>query len=430
MELSTSGTINQTENPMEWTKLKNVPVGLADGVDDVGAGDGYSLDANDDDPVDAVYVNEVGDVGIGTTAPERKLHVKGWGPRIVIEGETANPEVNFKNTGDALDKVWAVYKHTPTGDLRFYQGGDRVTFEDATGYVGIGTDDPLEELHVRGAGPTYLYAEAPDGYASGVTLGVAGSPKWTMLYHPVEQQLVFSQDGVGNRVTFTDSGRVGIGTDAVNGVLDVIGLSPATAVYGGCGVTGPSIGGGVGVEGYFTSDGVGGTGVYGEANVGSPWMSYANGVVGKTNAAYGHGVLSIGGVGFTGQMTSLVETKDHGWRELYGLSSTEDWFEDFGQARLENGSATVDIDAVFADAADLAVPYHVFLTPMGDCGLYVAEKTEKSFTVKAIGGQAASIDFDYRIVGKRRGYQDKRLRSADSTAALIQQLSARRLDRR
>ncbi|MFC1930531.1 hypothetical protein ACFLWE_01400 [Chloroflexota bacterium] len=33
-ELGASGTINNTGNPVEWTKLKNVPSGFADGVDD------------------------------------------------------------------------------------------------------------------------------------------------------------------------------------------------------------------------------------------------------------------------------------------------------------------------------------------------------------------------------------------------------------
>jgi len=50
-ELSASGTINSPSNPVDWTMLKNVPSGIADGIDDVGgAGDGYSLDAWDGDP--------------------------------------------------------------------------------------------------------------------------------------------------------------------------------------------------------------------------------------------------------------------------------------------------------------------------------------------------------------------------------------------
>jgi hypothetical protein len=36
-----------------------------------------------------------------------------------------------------------------TGDLRFYQGGDKVTFQNNTGNVGIGTINPQRTLHVK-----------------------------------------------------------------------------------------------------------------------------------------------------------------------------------------------------------------------------------------------------------------------------------------
>jgi hypothetical protein len=42
-----------------------------------GVGSGYSLDARDGDPVDVVYVDPTGEVGIGTTAPKALLDVRG-----------------------------------------------------------------------------------------------------------------------------------------------------------------------------------------------------------------------------------------------------------------------------------------------------------------------------------------------------------------
>jgi hypothetical protein len=39
-ELSAPGTINDPSNPVDWTKLKNVPAGFADGIDDGGGGGG------------------------------------------------------------------------------------------------------------------------------------------------------------------------------------------------------------------------------------------------------------------------------------------------------------------------------------------------------------------------------------------------------
>jgi len=149
-ELKTAGTINQTSNPVDWTKLKGVPAGFADGTDDTGAADRNSLDAADGNPTDAVYVDDVGDVGIGTTSPARKLHISGEGPRILIEGTAGSPELNFKLGGDGLGDVWALYKESITGDLRFFQNGDRVTIEDGTGEVGIGTSSPKHALDVNG----------------------------------------------------------------------------------------------------------------------------------------------------------------------------------------------------------------------------------------------------------------------------------------
>jgi hypothetical protein len=75
--LRTPGTLNESPNPVDWTKLKSVPVGFADGIDDEGAGDGHSLDAADGSPVDAVFVDDAGNVGIGTISPGERLDVYG-----------------------------------------------------------------------------------------------------------------------------------------------------------------------------------------------------------------------------------------------------------------------------------------------------------------------------------------------------------------
>jgi len=126
-------------------------------------------------------------------------------------------------------------------------------------------------------------------------------------------------------------------------------------------------------------------------------------------------VFSINGNGdmtAIGTKNALVTTQAYGQRKLYAMESPQNWFEDFGSAQLVNGQATVPIEPIFAQTVNLTETYHVFLTPLGDCALYVAAKTPTSFSVKAMGGQTCSIAFDYRIVAKRLGYEYLRLDAA------------------
>jgi hypothetical protein len=117
-----------------------------------------------------------------------------------------------------------------------------------------------------------------------------------------------------------------------------------------------------------------------------------------------------------GAKSALVKTQDYGQRKLYAMESPQNWFEDFGSAQLVDGQATVPIEPVFAQTVNLTETYHVFLTPLGECPLYVSGKTRTSFSVKAMSGQTCSIAFDYRIVAKRLGYEGLRLDAAETGA--------------
>jgi hypothetical protein len=109
---------------------------------------------------------------------------------------------------------------------------------------------------------------------------------------------------------------------------------------------------------------------------------------------------------------SAVVPVDGGARKvaLYAVEAPENWFEDAGSARLANGSAVVHLEPIFAQTVNSGVEYHVFLTPKGDCkGLYVTNETGDSFEVRELGGGAANIAFDYRIMARRKGYETVRL---------------------
>jgi hypothetical protein len=97
-----------------------------------------------------------------------------------------------------------------------------------------------------------------------------------------------------------------------------------------------------------------------------------------------------------------------------GRRAPENWFEDAGSDRLSNGSAVVGLDPTFAQTVNTGLEYHVFLTPNGDCkGLYVSQKSPDSFEVRELGGGTSNIAFEYRIMAKRKGYENVRL--ADKT---------------
>ena len=109
----------------------------------------------------------------------------------------------------------------------------------------------------------------------------------------------------------------------------------------------------------------------------------------------------------TGSKSAVVTLPDNREVLLYAVESPGNWFEDFGHATLSNGVARVEIDSTFAQTINTEMTYHVFLTPNGDCkGLYVARKTATGFEVRELGGGQTNVTFDYRIVARRKGYEN------------------------
>lgn len=111
-----------------------------------------------------------------------------------------------------------------------------------------------------------------------------------------------------------------------------------------------------------------------------------------------------------GTKSAAVPMQDGSMAKLFSVESPEVWFDDYGSARLTGGLAEVSLDAKFAQTVNPSTGYHVFLTPKGDCkGLYVANETSTGFDVKELGGGGSSVEFDYRIVAHRKGYETMRL---------------------
>ena len=97
-------------------------------------------------------------------------------------------------------------------------------------------------------------------------------------------------------------------------------------------------------------------------------------------------------------------------RAAYVAEQARPAIEDDGEALITGGAGYVAIDAAFAQAADVARGYSVFLTPEGpSLGLYVANKSAAGFEVRENPGGHASIGFAYRIVASPSGASGARL---------------------
>jgi hypothetical protein len=162
-----------------------------------------------------------------------------------------------------------------------------------------------------------------------------------------------------------------------------------------------------------------GRGVYGVATADS---GETIGVYGESNSPDGYGVYckgrlhTDGNFTATGTKSALVWLPDGEGVKLYAMESSENWFEEVGSAKLDNGVAVVRIDPTFAQTVNLAENYHVFMNATEDCkGLYATKKTDTSFEVREHGGGTSNVEFSYRLLAKRRGFENERLARIQET---------------
>jgi hypothetical protein len=339
--------------------------------------------------------------------------------------------------GSSLD--WFSIRRSPAGAT--YNEDALFFIDGSTGNVGIATVDTGNLATIPFTPPSRLYVEAASGDAiQGIIMATSGSG--VTGYGLATTGITIGVAGVS---ASTDGrGIYGWASAASGSTYGVYGWSQSTSGHGVFGAATATSGQNYGVSGQSNSTSGGGVygvapattgvnyGVVGESRstsgrgvwaLASATSGVNYGVYGTTYSTSGYGVYSQGDMrvagdfSATGTKAAIIDTKDYGWRSLYAMESPQNWFEDFGQAVLTGDEAVVSIEPVFAQTVNLDKPYHVFLTPRGDCGLYVAEQTAASFTVRALNGATCEIAFDYRIIAPRLDYEDLRLKEAEDPAA-------------
>jgi hypothetical protein len=252
---------------------------------------------------DILYINSSGDVGIGTTSPDRRLHVQD--SAIVIT------KLEGTNQGSLLDLVNSNAIQTYNG-LRFTQGttgkmaithiadgttkgyvqignnwaaGSEILVVDGrTSNVGIGTTSPGARLEVKSAGPDTFFADFISSTGSGSAKIYENSNSHPLLYMADATgttTVVLNSSGV----SYLISGNIIIGGTADNGnLLQVQGTSYFDGNVG-IGTTSPSYKLDVSGTGRFTDT----LTVQGTGN-----SSFAGNIILNTNATYLYGELLAG----------------------------------------------------------------------------------------------------------------------------------------
>ncbi len=256
--------------------------------------------------------------------------------------------------------------------------------------------------------------------------------------------------------TATTSGAINYAVNGYNNLATGSAIygtnSNTTTTYSGIeGTTNGSSGGGVFGISYGAT---GGTGVIGQFSGGT--TGQRNGVMGNSNrgagnqqfglyglyngAGYGAGLMAVGFGGgipggnldfavvgwsgnnfnysgyFNGNHVIANGTKSasvgtsKGNQLLYVTETPEVWFEDIGRGTLVNGTAIIKLDPLFLETVHIDDQHKmsVFLQEEGESnGLYVIPGSD-GFTVREKSGGTSNISFSYRIMAKRKHFQDHR----------------------
>jgi hypothetical protein len=250
-----------------------------------------------------------------------------------------------------------------------------------------------------GSGPTYgAYLTAPGG-GTGTHYGIFswayGSSTSSTFGCDIQGRNGSTGIAIGGEFSTTDEGT------GTHYGINASGYSSSSATaYGTYGYASNSSTGNA-YAGYFSASSSGtGThyGVYGaETAGGSGAAVYASGDFAGSGAKY-----------------AVVKT-GKGNRLLSVIESPEIWFEDFGEGRLVNGKAHVELDPLFLETVTISAdhPMKVFVQlTSGDPMNVVVKKGLTGFDVVA-ENLVSMASFDWRIVAKRKGYETERMRETD-----------------
>nr|MDA3802703.1 hypothetical protein [Patescibacteria group bacterium] len=183
----------------------------------------------------AMTIDNLGNVGIGTTAPGYKLTVTDTSPRIQINGTTGDAGIFMAGDGN----FWTIKSEDGNGataGLIFYNdnAGSTPLYIKSDGNVGIGTTTPATKLHVVGGGEAIVrndtmsldddYDLINKGYLDSAIPDIIASATSSLDY--------FWDGSVGGDIYNLNSGKVGLGTDSPSSLLTIANDNWISAISG------------------------------------------------------------------------------------------------------------------------------------------------------------------------------------------------------
>ena len=350
-----------------------------------------------------------GRVGLGTTSPDARLHVEyaGTGIDAFRIDDVANDPTPFVVSQSGRVGIGTTNMSEKKVNIVWSSGnGSALHVEDTD--TGSGTPETIradvraggasngQPVAVRGdswhANPTAgAYGVVGYNRATNQTAGLSGAGMWGGSVGTANAPAQFNGQGHGVQ---GESYSTALGQAGVWGAA----LANTGRVYGVYGQTNSGGNQSAGVRGHVL------------ANSGSN----ADGVRGSTLAGgtASYGVYSGGNFAASGTKSAVVYTDTQGPTELYAVEAADVWFEDVGEAELEGGAIFVPIDPLLAETLriDEEHPIQVFVTPYADVDLYV-ERDLDGFTVRERSGGTTDAAFGWRLIAKRRHFEDRRLRA-------------------
>ena len=285
------------------------------------------------------------------------------------------------------------------------------------------------ETSSAGTGDHYGVSGVGYGSSSAITIGSYGYASNTSTGYASGGRFSTSSSGTGDHYGVIGEGY-GSSSGATYGSYGYasntsIGYASGGYFYASSSGTGTHYG--VSGEGYGSSSGAT-YGSYGYADNTSTGYAYGGrfqassagtgthyGVYGVEAAGgSGYAVYASGDMGASGTKSAVLKTSK-GERLFYAQESPEVWFEDFGEGQVINGKAHIELDPLFLETVTINSfnPMKVFVQLEGDCnGVYVI-KGLTGFDANEFKGGTSNATFTYRVVAKRKGYENERMRETD-----------------